>query len=212
MGIGILVIGESGSGKSTAMRNLPPKHTAVISVYGKPLPFRDNDLKIIRQSDPKKVLEILQKSQTQIIVIDDFQGLLSNPFMERAKENGFQKFTDIAKDYYDIIRCVDTMPDNCRVYFLSHLEMDGSIEKVKTIGKLLDEKITVEGLFTIVLKAVSKDGKHTFSIRNSGNDTVKTPIDMYPESTKYVANDLNEADKIICAYYGINSKQTEEKQ
>ncbi|MDR2494929.1 MAG: hypothetical protein LBD24_06885 [Spirochaetaceae bacterium] len=161
------------------MRNLPREHTAVISVYGKPLPFRDNDLKIVRRSDPKKVLGIPQKSQTPIIVIDDFRGLLLHPFMARAKESGFQKFTDTAKDRYDVIRSVDTVPDDCRVYFLSRLERDGAVEKIKTIGKLLDDKITVEGLFTIVFKAVFKDGKHAFSIRNGGNDTVKPILAYY---------------------------------
>ena len=212
MAIGIMVMGESGAGKSTGIRNLPPEHTGIISVYGKPLPFRAGDFKVIKQSDPRKIREILRDCQARIIVIDDFQGILVNPFMARAKEHGFQKFMDLAKDYYDVIHCVDSLPDDRRVYFLSHLERDGTIEKVKTIGKLLDEKVTVEGLFTIVLKAQLKDGKHVFGVHNNGNDTVKTPMGMYPETTMYVSNDLNEVDKVICAYYGINNNnQTEDK-
>jgi RNase adaptor protein for sRNA GlmZ degradation len=205
MGIGILIMGESGSGKTTSIRNL--KNAGIVNVYGKPLPFREkNDgLKIINANNSDTIIEILASAKTNIIVVDDFQGVLVTQFMARAKELGFQKFTEMALGYYNIIRKVQSLPENKRVYFLSHIEQDAQgKEKVKTLGKLLDEKITVEGLFTIVLKTHIKDGKYYFQTHNSGYDTVKSPIDMF--QVDFIPNDINLVDTTICDFYGIKKE------
>jgi len=200
MGIGVLIMGESGTGKSTSIRNL--KNAGIIKVYDKPLPFK-NDLKTICLDDCNRVISAMQKAQTDIIIIDDFQGLLVTQFMGRAKENGYQKFTDMALGYYNVIRSVEKLPANKRVYFMSHIEREqNGNEKVKTIGKLLDEKITVEGLFTIVFKTAVMNGKYFFCTHNSGIDTVKSPMGMFDED--FISNDLAEVDRIICEYYSIN--------
>jgi len=201
MGIPILIIGESGTGKSTSIRNLT--NAGIINVYGKPLPFR-NSMKTVNIDDCNKIITLLNKAETDIIVIDDFQYLLVNQFMKRAMEKGYDKFTEMAKGYYDVIDAVRKMPANKRVYFLSHSERDnfGNV-KVKTIGKLLDEKVTVEGMFTIVLRTVVTEDKYLFQTQNSGQDTVKSPMDMFTEP--YIPNDLEEVDRVVCGYYGITS-------
>jgi hypothetical protein len=207
MGVAILVIGESGTGKSTSLRSL--KNAGVIIVYGKPLPFKGNgDLKIINEDNCDKIVGLLHKCKSDIIVIDDFQGLLVKQFMGRAMEGGYQKYTEMAMGYYNVITAVQSMPVNKRVYFMSHIERDqNGNEKVKTIGKLLDEKVTVEGLFTIVLKTVVMNGIYYFQTHNSGNDTVKSPLDMFTDDL--IDNDLAAVDKVICDYFDI--KDTEVK-
>ena len=199
MGIGILIMGESGTGKSTSIRNL--ENAGIVNVYGKPLPFKSG-LKTVDLDDCNKIIELLWKASADVIVIDDFQGLLVTQFMGRAKENGYQKFTDMAVGYYNVIRAVQSLPAHKRVYFMSHIEREqNGNEKVKTIGKLLDEKITVEGLFTIVLKTAVIDSKYYFHTQNSGSNTVKSPMGMFEKDL--IPNDLAEVDKIICNYYNI---------
>ena len=207
MGIAIMVIGESGSGKSTSCRNL--KDAGIINVIGKPLPFRSS-IKTVDIDNCNKIVSLLNKAETDIIVIDDFQYLLVNQFMSRAMEKGYEKFTEMAKGYYDVINSVRGLDDKKRVYFLSHSERDnfGNV-KAKTIGKLLDEKVTVEGLFTIVLKTVVTENNYYFQTRNSGSDTVKAPMGMFTDDL--IPNDLAEVDKIICEYYGIKTAKTKKE-
>jgi predicted ATPase len=198
--IGTLIIGESGTGKSTSLRNL--KNVGIINVCGKRLPFK-HDFKVINEDNCDKICDILKKCKTDIVVVDDMQYLLARQYMSRAKELGYQKFTDMALGYYNVIKTLEEMPHYKRVYFLSHIERDQQgNEKVKTIGKLLDEKITVEGLFTIVLKTTVRDGQYFFVTRNSGYDTVKSPMGMFAD--ELVPNDLAEIDKVISDYYEIN--------
>jgi hypothetical protein len=199
--IGILIEGDSGTGKSTSIRTLDPEKTGIINVTGKRLPFKSN-FKVIKEDNCGKIVDILKSCKADIIIIDDMQYLLARQFMSRAKETGYQKFTDMALGYYNVISALEEMPDTKRVYFLSHIERDNNgFEKVKTIGKLLDEKITVEGLFTIVLKTAVRDGQYYFTTHNSGSDTVKSPLGMFDEDT--VPNDLDFIDTRICEYYGI---------
>ena len=205
MGIGILIMGQSGSGKTTSLRNL--KNAGIINVYGKALPFKtvSPGLKIIKEDNCDTIIGILNSAKTNIIVIDDFQGLLVTQFMDRAKELGYHKFTDMALGYYNVIKKVQNIPNKKRVYFLSHLDTDSrGYEKVKTIGKLLDEKVTVDGLFTIVLKACVKENKYYFQTHNSGYDTVKSPLGMFQED--FITNYNSVIDTIICDYYGIKKE------
>ena len=212
MGLPVLILGESGTGKSASMRNFAKGELAIINVAGKPLPFKNNDLPMIVTDRYPEIVNALMKMKAKSAVIDDAQYLLANEFMRRSGEMGFQKFTDIAKNYWSLIAetVCKQMPDDKIVYFMSHIERDqNGYEKVKTIGKLLDEKITVEGLFTIVLKTHVEDGKYTFRTQNSGFDTVKSPIGMFEEIE--IDNDLKMVDTAIREYYNLNkSKKTEE--
>ena len=211
MGIPVMILGESGTGKSASLRNFQPGEVAIINVAGKPLPFRTR-LKTYISDDYNQVTAAIRGyvgKGAKSIVIDDSQYLMADEFMRRAKENGFQKFTDIGKNYFDLISLVKTLPDDRIVYFLSHLTTDDQgRERCKTIGKLLDEKITVEGLFTIVLKTQVKDGHYYFSTQNNGMDTVKSPIGMFEDSL--TENDLKTIGLTIREYYNTEEEQHEE--
>ena len=203
--IPVMILGESGTGKSASMRNFSNGEVAIINVAGKPLPFK-SDLPMITTDRYPEIVNALLKMKAKTAVIDDAQYLLANEFMRRSGEMGYQKFTDIAKNYWSLIAetICKQMPDDKIVYVMSHIDRDqNGYEKVKTIGKLLDEKITVEGLFTIVLKTHVEDGKYTFITQNSGFDTVKSPIGMF--DSVEIDNDLKAVDNAIREYYNLNT-------
>lgn len=197
-----MILGESGSGKSTSMRNFKAGEIGIINVGKKPLPFR-SQIKPFNSDDYSKIVTVMQKATTKSIVIDDCQYLMANEFMRNAKVTGFQKFTDIALNFWSLVQIViDQLPEDVIVYFLGHIERDANgNEKFKTIGKMLDEKITIEGLFTIVLKTVVSDGKYQFSTQTNGMDTVKSPLGMFDEPL--IENDLKMVDETIRDYYNI---------
>lgn len=217
MSIATMILGQSGTGKSTSLRNLDPTNTLLIQCVRKPLPFKSGWVEaskehpsgnIVVRSDSAKIVEAMQKTTREIIVVDDFQYLLAQEFMARSSEKGYEKFTEMARHYYDVLMCASSLAPNKRVYLLSHTDTSESGQvKAKTIGKLLDEKITVEGLLTIVFRTHVINGNYLFSTRNNGQDTVKTPMDMF--SDEFIENDLSAVDGVICEYYDI--KPTAEK-
>lgn len=206
MAIPVLILGDSGSGKSASLRNFKPEEIGVINVSGKPLPFK-NRLNTIKTDNYMSIDTVLKKAKVKSIAIDDAQYLMANEFMRNAKVNGFQKFTDIALNFWTLVQVViNDLPDDMIVYFISHLERDNDgREKMKTIGKMLDEKITVEGMFTIVLKAISHDGGYYFRTHTNGNDTVKSPMGMFDADE--IENDLKMVDEVIRNYYEIGGKE-----
>lgn len=207
MGIPVMVLGQSGSGKSASLRNFNKGEVGIINVCGKPLPFM-NELQTINTDDYSKIANVLQQAKAKAIVIDDCQYLMANEFMRNAKVNGYQKFTDIGLNFWNLIRLVISLPDDAVVYFLAHTERDAEgNEKMKTIGKMLDEKITIEGMFTIVLKTSVQDGHYYFSTQTNGQDTVKSPIGMFAENL--IDNDLKMVDDRIREFYALNQKGAE---
>lgn len=204
MSITTLILGESGTGKSTSLRKISPEKTALIQAIKKPLPFR-NSITAYVTDDWEKIIRAMQKAVSngkEIIVIDDFQYVMANEFMRRAQERGFDKFTEIASHAWTILTEANALPDNVRVYILAHTEETAQgITKIKTIGKMLDEKITPEGMFTIVLRTCVTDGQYYFRTKNSGQDTVKSPIDMFDRDM--IENDLAYVDEQITTYYNI---------
>lgn len=203
MGIPVLILGESGSGKSASLRNFDPSEVVIYNVAGKPLPFR-NGTKMMRADNPTytQISGSLAKGKVKRYVIDDSQYLLCFELFDRSGENGYTKFTEMAKHFYDLIQTViRKLPSDTIVYFLHHTEQVGDKYKAKTIGRMLDEKLTVEGLFSIVLMAKNVDGKHFFLTQSDGSDTVKTPMEMFRDAE--IDNDLKLVDKTIREYYGI---------
>lgn len=200
-----LILGKSGSGKSTSMRNLAPESCALIQVIKKPLPFRGGkDWNVFVTDDFSKIIGASRKTTRKIIVIDDFQYMLANEFMRRSEEKGFDKFSDIGRHTWDVFDASLKLPDDVRVYILSHTEeTEAGQIKMKTIGKMLDDKITLEGMVTIVLRAVVQDRNHFFSTRNNGSDTTKAPMGMFNDDL--IENDLAAVDAAICDYYGIQA-------
>lgn len=234
MSIAVLVIGESGTGKSASLRNLDPTQTLLIQTTRKPLPFPSKGWREIQyQVDPKTgsirilkggsifvssvaahILQLMESTSKPIIVIDDWQYILSFMYMARRNERGFDKFTAIGAAGFDIIQRASELAPEKRVYILAHSATDEQGRtRIKTIGKLLDEKICIEGLFTTVLRTHVDPGNgdgYFFSTQNSGSDTVKSPMGMFAETL--IANDLAAIDARICEYYGLTPEEPEPAQ
>ena len=196
-----MIYGQSGTGKSTSLRNFKPEDVCIVNVSGKPLPFKSKH-KTFNTDDYMAIDAAIKKAPAKSIVIDDATYLMTGEYMRTAKVTGYQKFTDMALNYYTLVKAAAALPSDKIVYFMGHSDTDANgNEKFKTIGKMLDEKVTLEGMFTIVLKTVVTDGKYQFSTRNSGQDTVKTPLGMFNDAL--IDNDLAMVDKTIREYYGI---------
>lgn len=211
MGIPILILGESGTGKSASMRNFKADEIALANVAGKPLPFKGRFDETINSDSYRQIKKFMKESFANIVVIDDAQYLMANEFMRRSAERGYDKFTEIAVNFWDLVNAVRELPDEKIVVFMAHIDRDvNGNEKIKTIGKLLDEKITVEGLFTIVLKTSVSDGKYSFETQNNGHDTVKSPIGLFPSNE--IDNDLKAVVNNVLVYYGHKKGEAEIKK
>lgn len=210
MGMPILILGESGTGKTTSLRNFSEGEIALVNVTGKALPFRGNFEMLKNTTDASKILRFMRETKAKRIIIDDCQYIMSFQYMRRIKENGWEKFNELQSDFFNIIDAVSSLPDDVVVYFLSHLETkDDGRQKIKTIGKMLDEKITIEGMFTTVLKTHVSDGKYYFLTQNSGSDTVKSPLGMFADFA--IDNDLKYVDEKIRNYYQIGDYRSDEE-
>lgn len=214
MSTAVLILGESGTGKSTSLRNLDPAKTLLIQSIPKPLPFKAKGWKIrqnlkdtgnvIVTDDAALMEKALRASPQEIVVIDDFQYVMANEYMRRTAETGFQKFTDIGKSAWNVLSAASQVAPHRRVYILSHTATDDTGRtKIKTIGKMLDEKITLEGMVTIVLRTAVRDGQYTFSTQNDGSDTAKSPMGMFAE--RFIPNDLAAVDAAIVDYYELTT-------
>jgi hypothetical protein len=219
MSIATMILGQSGTGKTASIRNFNPKEVLLIQAVKKPLPFKSKEWKPCTKADPEGsilvtdsspvIVGAMQRTKKPIIVLDDFQYILANEFMRRIldQERGdsaFAKYNEIARHAWDILMAAGRLDDSTRIYILAHTQQDdaGNV-KVKTIGKLLDEKITMEGLLTIVLRSQRINGNYVFSTQNSGTDTVKSPMGMFVE--EHIPNDLAAVDTAICEYYGLTA-------
>jgi len=222
----ILIIGESGSGKSTSLEKLDPKSTFLINVAKKPMPFRswkksyslltkenqsgnyiatDNAPTIV--ATLKHVDEKMPHIKT--VIIDDFQYVMSNEFMRRANEKGFDKFTEIGLHAWEIANAGKNMRDDITFIMIGHAEAATDLQgnrklKFKTIGKLVDDKVNMEGMFTIVLftdveRDANGDIKHYFVTQSDGTTTGKTPKGMFDDLK--IPNDINQVIKTINKYY-----------
>jgi hypothetical protein len=201
MGIPVLCMGASGSGKTYSLKNFEPNEVSIFSVEKSRLPFQKK-LPLMPHAGYTEIERVLSGELTKkAYVIDDSQYLLVNESFDRAKENGFGKWTDIALHFRDLIHLINhKLPDDVVVYFLHHTEeVDGKI-KAKTIGKLLDNQLTVEGCFDIVLLTQMFDGQHCFITQSDGYTTAKSPEGMFDQR---IPNDLKAVDVAIRNYYGL---------
>ena len=200
MGIPVLILGESGSGKSTSMRNFDPDEVGIFNVASKPLPFRKK-MKKVDGASYGIILTALKAPKLKTYVIDDSQYLLCFEMFAKAKETGYNKFTDMALNFYNLIQfIIRQTPPDVIVYFLHHTETDGEKVRAKTVGKMLNEKLTVEGLFSIVLLCQTDGVSHSFVTQSDGSSTAKSPMEMFPLT---IDNDLKLVDGEIRKYYEL---------
>lgn len=218
MAIVTMILGESGTGKTASLRHFAPQNTLLIQTIAKPLPFPAADWKILDKTggsiyvsdNSERIINAMQQSRRDIIVIDDFQYLMANEFMrgvtDEAKGNeAFQKFNRIARHAWDILDQAAQLPEHKRVYILSHSQTDENGKtRIKTVGRLLDEKITLEGMVTTVLRTQAINGNYLFQTHNNGHDTCKSPMGMFEPDL--IDNDLAAVDTTICDYYGIEDR------
>ena len=210
MGLGVLIIGKSGAGKSTSLRNFKQDEVGIINVISKPLPFKNvNNLKTFNSDDDEDINKIIKNSKTQSIVIDDASYLLTNEFMRNHSKTGagnavYSMYNDIADHFWNLTEAVKETDNDKIVYFIMQEEKNdfGDI-KPKTIGKLIDEKVCLEGLFSIVLRAKKIDNNYYFFTQATDGDVAKSPIGMF--ENLYIDNDLKLVDNIIRDFYGLNN-------
>lgn len=207
MGIGVLVLGHSGSGKSASMRNCTADRFGIINVQGKPLPFKTS-LKTYNTDNYPDIINALAKSKTPSIVIDDSQYLMSHEYMYRASETGYQKYSEIGQHFFQLLEAIRLLPNDRVVYLMHHIDRaDDGFEKAKTVGKMVDNYICVEGCFSIVLKAVANTNGYFFRTKTNGFDSVKTPLGLFSEEE--IDNDIVTVDNAIREYYEIPIKAKE---
>lgn len=205
MGIPVLILGESGSGKSCSLRNFEPEEVGIFNVAGKPLPFK-KQLKKVNNAKYVDILKSLNEPKLKTYVIDDSQYLMAFEMFDRAKEVGYNKFTDVALNFRTLVdRIIRNTPDDVIVYFLHHTETtDTGKIKAKTSGKMLDNQLTLEGLFSIVLLCKTDGQEHYFETQSDGYSTCKSPMDMFDLK---IDNDLKMVDTKIREYYELNKKE-----
>ena len=201
MSILTMIYGESGTGKSTSLRNFTNDEVAVINVSGKPMPFR-SELKTLSSNNYLTIADWLPKIKQPSIVIDDATYLMVDQFMANVQMKGYEKYNIMAQNFTNLIEQARQLPEDKIVYFMGHSDQtDNGREHFKTIGRMIDNYVTLEGKFTTVLKSVVKDGKYYFQTHNSGSDTVKSPLGMF--ESDLIDNDLKMVDDIMREYWSI---------
>lgn len=207
MGIPVLIMGKSGSGKSTSLRNFGKDEILFINVMKKPLPFKGKFTQTLASDSYSDIARTLVNLKKKTVVIDDAGYLITNMFMRGHSSKGagsaiFNFYNDIADRFWKMIEYVKKLPEDVIVYLLMHEEEnDNGQIKPKTIGKMLDEKVCLEGMFTIVLRCVTEDGNHYFRTKTTGNDVSKAPMGMF--EAELIDNDLKAVDTAIRGYYEL---------
>ena len=209
IGVPVLILGASGSGKSASLRNFSPDEIGIYNVASKPLPFR-KQMMLVNHVNYDRITAGLKSNKLRCYAIDDSQYLMAFSLFDRAKETGYQKFTDCALNFYNLVQTVinNTSKDTV-VYFLHHTERDDSGHiKAKTSGKMLDNQLTLEGLFSIVLLCETDGQRHWFTTQSDGFTTAKSPMEMFEPQ---IPNDLKMVDTTIRNYYGFNNVDNKEE-
>lgn len=213
----ILIIGESGAGKSTSIRNLNPEETFIINVIGKPLPFRGakskykpltadgltgnyyatDDITTI-----KRVINLINNKRFDIktLIIDDFGYTVTNSFMRKAEQRGYEKFVDIGKDMFSVLDIVSNLRDDLYCFVMMHTEVDSQgCSKPRTVGKMIDQYVCIEGKFSTVLQAEVTDGRYVFLTNNNGRSITKSPYGLFDDL--YIDNDLQYVREKMIEYF-----------
>lgn len=203
----VLLIGQSGSGKSTSLRNFKGDEVAVVNVLGKPLPFK-SDIKAGKCDDYATILKAIANTSKKTIVIDDANYLITNEFMNKSSVKGFDKYNEMGNNFFNLINGIKNIEGGKTVYLIMHEDTDenGNV-KPKTIGKLLDDKVNIQGMFTICIRSMFDNGNYIFRLKTNGQDCVKTPFGMFESDS--MENDLKEFDKVVREYYELDKEEGE---
>ena len=209
MGEPILCYGKSGSGKSRSLKNFAEDEILLVNVISKRMPFQKQFKYVLKSRNYNTIKNQLMKMPCKVAVIDDAGYLQTSTFMEghstpKKGASTFDLFNQIGDEFWDLILFVkEQLPEDVFVYFLMHeISNDYGEVKVRTIGKMLDNYVTVEGRFTIVMKTVVQDGRYLFSTQNNGQDTVKTPMGLFDKPL--IDNDLKAVDLAIREYWEMD--------
>lgn len=212
MGLPILVLGESGSGKTYSIKNFEPDEVGIFAVEKSILPFKKK-FKVAKHATYETIMTCFKNGpKLKTYIIDDSQYLLVNEMFDKAKDTGYGKFTDIALHFRNLIHYINhQLPDDVIVYFLHHTETDGTTGKIKakTVGKMLDNQLTVEGCFSIVLLASVEGAEHYFITQSDGYTTAKSPEGMFEVR---IPNDLKAVDTAVREYYSIESEEDTDEE
>lgn len=201
----ILLIGASGTGKSTSLRNFNKDEVAVVNVLGKPLPFK-SDINAPKCDDYKVILSSIAKTDRKTIIIDDANYLITNEFMSKSSVKGYDKYNDMANNFWNLINGIKNIEGGKTVYLIMHEDTDeNGYVKPKTIGKLLDDKCNIQGLFTICIRSMFENGNYIFRLKTNGQDCVKTPFGMFEENE--MENDLKEFNRVVREYYNLDKEK-----
>ena len=212
MGLPVLILGETGSGKSYSIKNFDINEVGIFSIEKPYLPFK-KDFKVAKHATYETIMTVFKNDpQKKAYIIDDSQYLLVNEMFDKAKDAGYGKFTDIALHFRNLIHFINhQLPDDLIVYFLHHTETDSNTGKIKakTVGKMLDNQLTVEGCFNIVLLCSVEGTEHYFITQSDGYTTAKSPEDMFDLR---IPNDLKAVDTSIREYYGMKTSNNKEEK
>lgn len=204
----VLLIGQSGSGKSTSLRNFKGDEVAVVNVLGKPLPFK-SDIKAGKCDDYATILKAIANTQKKTIVIDDANYLITNEFMNKSSVKGFDKYNEMGNNFFNLINGIKNIKGGKTVYLIMHEDTDeNGYVKPKTIGKLLDDKVNIQGMFTICIRSMFDNGNYIFRLKTNGQDCVKTPFGMFEEES--MENDLKAFDEVVREYYELDKEENQQ--
>lgn len=210
----ILIYGKSGAGKTRSLCNFAEDEIFYINVTGKRPPFRKKFKYEFKSADVPRIKEGLRKMPTKTAVIDDSTYIMINRFMAghsqpKGGSSSFDLYNDIADEFFGLLNYIKTqLPDDVLVFVIMHEDTnDYGDTKLRTIGKLLDQKVCIEGLATIVLRCVTQDKEHYFLTRTDGSDITKSPEGMFEDER--IPNDLKAVADQIRAYY--NDEEEEKK-
>lgn len=201
MGNAIFIYGKSGSGKSRSLKNFKGDEIFLVNVNGKRLPFNKKFKYMGKSSDVRTIIDQLKKMPCKTAVIDDAGYIMTDMFMKgHTGGDQFKLYNTIADEMYTLVASIqELLPDDVNVYLTFHEERsDSGDSKLLTIGKLLDQKICLEGLVTVVLRCIVKGGQHLFITNSDGSDIAKSPEGMFDME---IENDLKMVDDTIRKYW-----------
>jgi len=213
----VLVIGHSGTGKSSSLRTLDPAETFIINVLDKKLPFKGANAKYTPLSDDRKtgnyfasdssatILKVIkyvnqQRPDIRNLIIDDFSYTITNEYMAKILVKGYEKYSELGKAAWQIMNDLAHCRSDLTSFVMSHSDQGGDgMIKCKTVGKLIDNTVCLEGMASIVLHALVVDGEHKFLTQNDGIHLAKSPMDMFRD--KLIPNDLELVKRVMNEYF-----------